>query len=199
MTRSIVLASASTTRLKILARARVPVEQIVARVDEDTIKESLLAERHAPRDIADALAEAKASRVASRRPDALVIGADQALDFEGSLISKAPDPETAIEQLLVMSGKPHKLHSAAVIFEDARPVWRHVATATLVMRPLTRKFTEDYVNRNWDDVKESVGCYRIEDEGVRLFSAIHGSHFAILGLPLLELLAYLGLKGEIET
>ncbi|MEM0948412.1 MAG: Maf family nucleotide pyrophosphatase [Pseudomonadota bacterium] len=199
MHQPLILASASATRRDLLINAAVAFETKPARVDEATIKASLVAAGHFPRDIADALAEAKAARIAGQYPDRLVLGSDQVLDSEGQLISKPDTQEDAIAQLTALAGKRHNLHTAAVIFEDARPVWRHVATVAMSMRQLSPHFIEAYVGRNWDSIKYSVGGYKIEEEGVRLFTKIDGSHFAVLGLPLLEILAYLSQKGVIET
>lgn len=197
---TIVLASASETRKSLLERSGVSVEVEPARMDEAAIRESLLAEQVAPRDIADYLAEQKARRIALKRGGcALVLGSDQVLEFEGTVFGKAETPGELAAQLTQLSGKAHRLHSAAVIYEGPEPVWRQVATVTLGMHTLSQGFIEDYVARNWDSVRHSVGGYHIEDEGPRLFSRIDGSHFAILGLPLLEILSYLSLRGELET
>ena len=85
----------------------------------------------------------------------------------------------------------------AVVYENAEPVWRYLGEARLTMHDISDAYLDDYVTRNWDSIRHSVGCYKVEEEGVRLFSAITGDHFTILGLPLLPLLAYLGNKGMI--
>jgi septum formation protein len=171
----------------------------VPRIDESAVRDALAADGATPRDIADALAEAKACRVAQRHPQGFVLGSDQVLDLDGAVLSKPASPDDAVAQLGQMSGKTHRLLSAAVLYEDGRPVWRHVATARLTVRPLTAAFIQDYVARNWDDIRSSVGCYRIEAEGVRLMSAIEGNHFTILGLPLVEFLNYLVVRGELAA
>lgn len=195
----LVLASGSEVRRTLLERSGLDFEVVSPRVDEAAIRDSLLSEGASPRDIADALAEAKARRVAAKLPGALVIGCDQVLDFKGSLLSKPTSPQDARAQLAEMSGQRHSLLSAAVIYEDARPVWRHVGQVRMQMRVLSDGFIEGYVERNWESIRHSVGGYKLEEEGVRLFSRVDGSYFDVLGLPLLELLAYLGLRGEIET
>lgn len=195
----LVLASGSAIRQQLLRNAGVSFEVIVARVDEDAIRASLLAEGASPRDIADALAEYKARRVAEKHPAALVIGCDQILEVNGRILSKPETPQQAREHLAALRNTRHQLLSAAVIYEDAKPVWRHTGTARLQMREFSDAFMDDYVDRNWDSIRHSVGCYKLEEKGVRLFSRIEGDYFTILGLPLLEMLSYLTLRGTLTT
>ena len=98
-----------------------------------------------------------------------------------------------------LSGKQHTLFSAVVVYEAGKPVWRHIGKAALTMHPLTASYLDDYIARNWDQVRHSVGGYMIEEEGIRLFSKISGSYFDILGLPMPELLSYLTLRKVIAT
>ena len=195
----LILASGSTIRADLLRRSHVAIEVEPARVDEDAIKDALVAEGAAPRDIADALADAKARKVASKRVDQLVLGCDQVLEFDGSIISKCETQEEAATLLRRMKSKRHSLLSAAVIYEDAKPVWRHVGQVRLHMRDLSDTYIDDYLSRNWDSVRSAVGCYKLEEEGPRLFHRIEGDYFNVLGLPLLELLSYLSLRGTLPT
>ena len=126
-----------------------------------------------------------------------MLGCDQVLEFEGAIFAKPEGPDQARDHLLLLRGKSHRLISAIVAYEDAEPVWRHVAEARLTMHEISDAYLDDYVARNWDSIRQSVGGYKIEEEGVRLFSAITGDHFTILGLPLLPLLAWLGTRGMI--
>lgn len=195
----LLLASGSETRQALLQNAGVAFEVAKPRVDEDLLKTSLIAEQTSPRDIADALAEMKAARVADKHPGHLVIGGDQTLEFKGDLLSKPETPDEAIEQVKRLAGQRHVLWSAAVIFDDGKPVWRHVGQVRMQMRLLSDSYINAYVMRNWDSIRHSVGGYKLEEEGVRLFSRIDGSTFDVLGFPLLEVLSYLALRGEIET
>lgn len=195
----IILASGSETRADMLRRARVPFEIAIPRIDEEVVRRALEAEGAKPRDVADALAELKARRIAEKRPEAVVIGSDQVLDLNGEVLSKPETPEEAVIQLARMQGKRHMLLSAAVVIENGQVVWRHVGQVRIRMRELTPAFIESYVNRNWDSIRYSVGGYKIEEEGVRLFSSIEGDLFTILGMPLIELLNYFVLRGLTET
>lgn len=198
MTTHIILASGSEIRAHLLRQAGIDFATEVPRLDEESIKAALLAEDAPPRDVADALAEAKARKISGKHPGKLVLGCDQVLEFEGTILSKPESAEGAVAQLKKMCGKRHMLLSAAVIYCDGEPVWRHVGQVRLVMRKCSDRYLEDYVARNWDSIRHAVGAYKLEEEGVRLFSSIDGSYFNVLGLPLMELISYLGLQGIIK-
>ena len=165
----------------------------------NAIKAALLDEGANPRDIADALAEGKATKVSRKRPDALVIGCDQVLDFDETLMSKPTSAEDARKQLICMRGKRHSLLSAVVLCHDGRPIWRHVGQVRLYMRDVSDGYIDSYLARNWPGIQHSVGGYKLEEEGVRLFSRIEGDYFNVLGLPLVELLSYLSASGDLEA
>jgi len=194
----IILASGSSIRAQLLENAGVPFSVQVARVDEETMKRALLAEEATPRDIADALAEMKARKVSDKNSGSMVLGCDQVLDFDGQLLSKPETPEDALSQLKMMRGKRHMLLSAAVIYQDGEPIWRHVGQVRLRMRMSSDAYLRGYIDRNWDSIRHAVGAYKLEEEGVRLFATIDGDYFNVLGMPLLELLNYLAVKGVID-
>ncbi|MCC1480962.1 Maf family protein [Roseibaca sp. Y0-43] len=193
---ALVLASASTIRAEMLRRAGVMVDVQPARIDEAAIRDALLAEDAPPRDVADALAEGKARKISARQPG-LVLGCDQVLALKGRLFEKPTTPEQARDHLTALRGQTHQLLSAAVLYDDGKPVWRHVGVARLTMRNFSDSYLDDYIARNWPGIGESVGAYKLEEEGVRLFAQVTGDYFTILGLPMLELLNYLSLRGEI--
>jgi septum formation protein len=195
----LVLASGSSTRAAMLRAAGLEFEVVVPRVDEETFKASLLAEGASARDVADALAEMKAARISGRRPEAFVLGCDQTLSCDGEMFSKPATMEDARAQLRSLMGRTHRLHSAAVIYQHEQPVWREVTEARLTMGRMSEAWLDGYLARNWEAVRHSVGAYRIEEEGVRLFTRIEGDHFTILGLPLLPLLSFLTLRGTIPS
>lgn len=188
---TLILASASTSRAQMLRNAGVPFEIRPAHVDEDAVKQSLLAEGASPGDVADALAELKAMRVSALSDDALVLGADQVLNFDGELVSKMPDIAAAKALLQRLSGKRHELTSAAVLARKGAVVWRHTGRVRLTMRPLSDAFLDDYLASEGEALLKGVGCYRLEGPGAQLFERIEGDYFSVLGLPLLPLLAQL--------
>lgn len=195
----LILASQSEARAALLHNAGVRFETMPAAVDEDAVKAAMAAESAPARDVADTLAEMKAMRVASRRPDRLVLGADQVLVCQGRIHDKPADLAAARSQLQALRGNPHQLLSAAVLFEGGRPVWRHVGRAELVMRPFSDRFLDAYLEQQGETVLTSVGAYRLEGGGAQLFTRISGDAFTILGLPLLELLDHLRVRGVLLT
>jgi len=194
---SLILASASRIRASLLQRAGVAVEVVPARIDEEALRLALAAEGAGPRDVADSLAGHKARKVGERRPEALVLGCDQVLDLDGAVLGKPADIDAARTQLRALRGRSHRLLAAAVLYHAARPVWRHVGEARLTMRSFSDAWLEGYLARNGAGLCDSAGAYKIEEEGVRLFSRVEGDHFSILGLPLVALLDYLTARGEL--
>ena len=193
----IILASGSSIRAQMLREAGVKFDIHVPRVDEETILNSLLAEGAKPADIADTLAEYKARRIADKSPSANVIAADQVLACNGQIFSKPRDLKEAREHLQTLKGQGHQLLSAVVIYEEAKPVWRHVGRAQLVMRDFSDAFLDDYLAKAGEDILNCVGCYQLESHGVTLFNRVQGDYFTILGLPLLEVLAFLRTRGAL--
>ena len=196
---ALVLASASPIRSRLLTNAGVAHQTCPVAVDEGAIKDAMLAEGAPARDIADALAEMKAFRAAQRNPDALVLGCDQVLVFKGGLVSKPRNLDEARAQLVALRGQSHELLSAAVVFEAGRPVWRKIGRVQLIMRAFSDAFLDDYIARTGDDLLATVGGYKLEAEGVHLFSRIQGDYFSVLGLPLLEVLDFLRSREVILT
>ncbi len=194
---SLILASASPTRAALLRRAGVAFDVRPAAVDEAALRAGLAAAAAPPAAVALTLAEAKAREVAEGAPGALVLGCDQILEVDGEVLGKPADADAARTQLLRLRGRSHRLWSAAVLYDRARPVWRHVGEARLTMRSFTDAWLDGYLARNGAAATASVGGYRIEEEGVRLFDAIEGDHFVILGLPLLEVLGALVARGAL--
>lgn len=196
----LVLASQSASRRAMLAAAGIPHEAAAAMVDEETAKDSLIAGGISPRDLADALAELKSRKLSGMHPTALVLGCDSVVALaDGSLLDKPVSREDARDHLRRMSGGHHDLFSAAVISEGGHPVWRHVDRARMHVRTLSDAFIHAYLDAEWPAIAGCVGCYRMEGPGVQLFSRTEGSHFTILGLPMLPLLDYLRVRGVLTA
>ena len=196
----LILASQSAGRQELLRAAGITFESVPAYIDELSVKEGLLAEGAKPRDIADTLAEAKALKISRKYPGALVLGSDQVLAApDGSLMSKAETPEQAEVHIAKLSGRKHRLISAAVICEAGKPVWRIVDTAALTMKALSADEIIAYVSAHWDNIRHCTGCYRIEAEGRALFEDIAGDESTIVGMPISPLLAYLEMRGILPS
>ena len=195
---TLILASQSASRGAMLDAAGVIYSAQPARVDEDGVKAAMAGQP--PRDIADALAQLKALKVSQGNPGALVLGSDSIVALaDGTLLDKPVSREDAAHHLRAMSNGTHDLWSAAVIVENGEPVWRHVERARLFVRPLSEEFLAAYLDQEWPAIAGCVGCFRIEGPGVQLFSRIEGSHFTVLGMPLLPVLGYLRTRGEMTS
>jgi len=144
------------------------------------------------------LARAKAEAVARRHPGALVIGADQILESDGRWFEKPKDAADAAATLKALAGRTHRLISAVAVSRDDGTAWEHVETARLTMRRLSDADIGRYLKDAGPAVLESVGAYRLEGIGARLFTAIDGDYFTILGLPLLPLLGFLRAASAID-
>ena len=190
----LILASGSAVRARLLANAGVRFRVETSGVDEDAVKASA-GDDVPPAEIALHLAAAKARAVSEKRRGALVIGADQMLECEGKLFDKPAHMAAAAENLRQFSGRTHRLITACCLMRDGGTVWESVETARLTMRDLSDGEIGAYLSRAGEDVLGSVGCYRLEELGVQLFSDIDGDFFVILGLPLVALLARLREQG----
>jgi septum formation protein len=196
---TLILASASASRRRLLANAGVAVEAVKAAVDEDSAKASLRADGAAPDAIADTLAEMKAMRVSGKYPEAMVIGADQVLALEGAVYDKPADRERAHAHLAALQGRSHVLVTSTVIVRGGERIWGHTYRATLHMRPLSDATIAHYLDAVGDKALESVGAYQLEGLGAHLFTRVEGDFFTILGLPLLPLLGFLRQHGLVPA
>lgn len=192
----IVLASGSAIRRQIMEGAGLEFKVIVKPIDEAAIKAAMLAEGSPARNIADALAEAKALRV-SRAVPGLVIGADQIMVMDGQLFDKPKDMDEARARLIAMRGRSHQLIGGVVIAQDGAAQWRHASKTTLHMRDFSDDFLDDYLARGGEDLLSAVGAYKFEGLGAQLFSHVEGDFFSILGLSLLPVLDYLRTRGAL--
>jgi septum formation protein len=195
----LVLASSSRTRAKMLEAAGLSFVTEPPGLDEATMREALGGEDLlTPHDVAEVLARAKAEAVSDLAPEAFVIGADQVLVLGNSMLGKCQSMEEARRTLLDLSGRTHELHTAVALARNGEAIWAYTDVATLSMRKLTPQFIGRYLAAAGEDVLQSVGAYQVEGLGLELFEKIEGSHFSILGLPLLPLLNQLRALGAIE-
>lgn len=178
-----------------LRDAGVPLTRAVSpEVDEEAIRSAR--PDLAPAHLALLLAEEKALAVSRQHPEALVLGADQILALEeGKRFDKPRDRDEARLHLRLMSGKRHILHCGVAMAVAGEVVWRCNDMATMTVRALSDKYIARYVEQHWDDIRHSVGCYRIEGAGAQLFEKVEGSQFTVIGLPLLPILAELRGRG----
>lgn len=196
---TLILASGSATRAAMLTQAGLIFERVTPDVDERAVEASLKGTGVGADDVAAVLAEVKAGEVSLRRPDDLVIGADQTLALGDDRLHKPADMEAARRQLLALRGRTHQLHSAVVVARGGEVLFRTVSTASLAMRDFTPAFVGHYLAIVGEKALSTVGAYQVEGYGIQLFEEIEGDHFTILGLPLLPLLAFLRSRGVIET
>ena len=195
--RAVILASASSSRARLLAAAGIVFDVVPAGVDEGEVKAALLSEGAEPFTIAEALAELKALQVSQRRPGRLVIGADQILECNGILFDKPADVDHAKAHLRALRGNAHMLLTSVCVVRDNAVLWHHNERATLTMRQFDDGFIDDYVEAAGPQICQSVGAYQVEGRGVQLFRKIEGDFYTIQGLPLLPLLDFLRNQGVV--
>ena len=185
----LILASQSRARQMLLGNAGISFEAVPADIDERAVQKN--SGLTSPGEIAALLARAKALFVASKNPGRYVIGADQTLALGERLFSKPSGRAQAAEQLRLLAGNSHELHSAVAVIRDGKIVFADVSIATMTMRPLGDSEISAYLDAAGEAVTSSVGAYQLEGLGVHLFERIAGDHFTVLGLPLLPLLKFL--------
>jgi septum formation protein len=191
--RPLVLASQSKARQMLLAAAGIPVEVRPADLDERGLEAA--AGSRPPGAIAALLAREKALAVAKLHPGRLTLGADQTLALDAKRFAKPDDRAAARGQLQALRGKTHELHAALAFVENGKVLFEYAGVARLAMRAFSDPFLESYLDAVGSAATESVGAYQIEGLGAQLFERVDGDYFTILGLPLMEVLAFLRRRG----
>ena len=187
----IILASQSYIRRQLMDNAMVDYIAINSGVDEEMAKLSLRQEGVAPKYQAHELAKLKAQKLSQKNPNDFVIGADQMLCLGNEVFDKAQSMDEARQRLQYFRGKTHYLQNAVVIYRNNQLIWRLDTAPKLKMRDFSDEFLDHYLEKSGDKILSSVGCYQLEGMGLQLFEKIEGDYFAILGLPMIETLAFL--------
>ena len=187
----IILASKSGVRKKILDKYQINNEVIVSNVDEDEIKESLLAEGANPLLISKNLAEIKSVKVSDKNPDRYVLGADSVISLNDKLINKPNSREEAFAILKKLNNSKHYLISSVCISKNGAMVWNHTDTSELKMKNLSEKDLIDYLNKIKTETLLAYGVYQVEAQGISLFEYIKGDHNSIMGLPINDIINYI--------
>ncbi len=187
----IILASKSGVRKKILENHKINCNVVPANIDEEQVKESMISEKATPELVSKNLAELKANKISSKKPDELVLGADSVIDLEGKLISKPKTREEAVEILKKLNGKKHQLISSVCISKNGSMIWNHTDASTLTMKKLNLDEIKSYLGKIKDEVLYAYGVYQIEADGRSLFSKIEGDEDTIMGLPVKQIKEYL--------
>ena len=187
----IILASKSGVRKKILENHKINCNVLPANIDEEQVKESMISEKATPELVSKNLAELKANKISSKKPDELVLGADSVIDLEGELISKPKTREEAVKILEKLNGKKHQLISSVCISKNGSMIWNYTDASTLTMKKLNLDEIKSYLGRIKDEVLYAYGVYQIEADGKSLFSKIEGDEDTIMGLPIKQIKKYL--------
>lgn len=188
---SLILASASQSRARLLSDAGIEYTTAPAHIDEEAIKESLSAAGAQALDAAETLAELKAIKISRNHPRDLVVGADSILDLDGVWFDKPKDLDHVKAHLMTLRGRTHDLATAVVVALGGTRIWHHRDCSKMTMRDFSDSFLDAYVSSVGTSLLSSVGAYHLEGKGIQLFNKIEGDFFSILGLPLMPLLSFL--------
>ena len=189
--KSIILASKSEVRKKILDENKIKSIAEPSNLDEDEVKKSLINQGATPELISKNLAELKANKVSQKRIGEIVLGADSVIDLNGKLISKPTNRTEAMNILTSLNGKSHFLISSVCISLDGKMIWNYTEKAEMKMKNFTKKDLEVYLGKITDKDLYSYNVYQIEGEGKKLFSEINGDVDTIMGLPIKSIKKYL--------
>ena len=187
----IILASGSPARKVMLQASGLSFEVVPADIDERSLMKSLEQKKRETVYITQQIAEAKAQHIAAQNPDALVIGSDQTLEFEGQILSKSPTINEGKKALRALAGKTHRLYSSVCVVQGKKVVFAHTDCADMTMHDFDGEFLDVYAAKNADALVSCVGGYKIEEAGAWLFERIDGDYYTITGMPLLPLLMFL--------
>ena len=187
----IILASKSGVRKTILDKYKIDNEVMVSNVDEDEIKESLLAEGADPLEISKALAEIKSIQVSNKNPNRMVLGADSVISLNKELINKPNSRKEALQILKKLNNSRHYLISSVCISKNGSMIWNYSDTSELKMKNLKEKELSEYLAKIDTKTLLAYGVYQIEADGLELFEYIKGDQDSIMGLPIKDIINYI--------
>ena len=187
----IILASKSGVRKEILDKYNIDTEVIVSNVDEDQIKESLLAEKATPLIISKNLAEVKSKKVSNKHPDYLVLGADSVISLDNKLINKPKSRKEALDILKELNNSKHYLISSVCISKNGAMIWNYTDQSELKMKNFKEKEIIKYLDKIKTETLLRYGVYQIEADGMNLFEYIKGDKDSIMGLPIKQIMDYI--------
>lgn len=187
----IILASKSGVRKKILKKYNIDFDAIVSNVDEDQVKEALLAENASPLNISKNLAELKSTKISNKYPDALVLGADSVISLNNKLINKPKSREEALEILQKLNNSKHYLISSVCFSKNGSMIWNHSDSSELKMKNFSAEELENYLSNIKTDILLAYGVYQIEANGLDLFEYVKGDQDSIMGLPIKQIISYI--------
>ena len=187
----IILASSSGVRKKILDKYKIDSEVVVSNVDEDQVKEALLAERATPLIISKNLAELKSNKVSTKHPNRIVLGADSVISLNNKLINKPKSREEALKILKKLNNSKHYLISSVCISKNGAMIWNHSESSELKMKNFSESELQSYLDKIETETLLAYGVYQVEADGLKLFEYIKGDHNSIMGLPIKDILNYI--------
>lgn len=187
----IILASKSGVRKQILDKYKIDNEVMVSNVDEDEIKDSLLAEGADPLIISKNLAEIKSIKVSNKNPDRLVLGADSVVSLNNELINKPKSRKEAFSILKKLNNSIHYLISSVCISKNGSMIWNHTDSSELKMKNLDDSSLSKYLDKIKTETLLAYGVYQIEADGLELFEYVKGDRDSIMGLPIKEIIKYI--------
>ena len=187
----IILASKSGVRKKILDSYKIENEVMISNVDEDEVKESLLAEGANPLSISKNLAEIKSIKVSNKNPDRLVLGADSVISFNDELVNKPKSREEALKILKKLNNSKHYLISSVCFSKNGAMIWNYTDSSELKMKNLNEKELSFYLSKIDTKTLLAYGVYQIEADGLELFEYVKGDKDSIMGLPIKQIVNYI--------
>ena len=189
----IILASKSGVRKIILEKNNVNCTVIPSNIDEDQVKDSLLAAGANPMLISKNLAELKSIKISSKHPDELVLGADSVISLNNKLINKPNTREESLKILRELNGSTHYLITTVCISKNGSMVWNFTDQSELKMKKLSEDQLANYLKKIKTETLLAYGVYQVEAGGLELFESVNGNMDSIMGLPIKQVIDYIKL------